>query len=537
MTAGLPEPLARFRDDDTPLLGPATEPGPHPKVAVRARDLLALRAIRWPAGVRARHVGLWLDDGDAALSLVPPSGWPDLRLLRSRARPDGVWAVLRFAAPVDVAQLLREIAVQAVGGGPDPDGGLRVLRPDDPPPSEELPPDVVVGDGPAEVSDVTGRAPLVVSELDGPLRLGPLDERVLNPHGFRARVDGPEVDVATLDLRDGVTPGLVRSLRSAAGVRIRSWDDVPLVGVAGLAMAGVPLVADAAGPASPELGAGVSAAIGAAVDLADPVAREEHSLVLRRAAFDAFSRPAWRAALAARAGVPVAGMPSVSVLLATRRPEMLDHALAQVARQRGVDRLELVLATHGFEADAGRVRDAVGPGVGVVAAPRPAGEMFGDVLHAATLAASGDVVMKLDDDDWYAPDAVADLLRARAYSGADLVGMPAERHYVEPADTTVVKGHPTEIFARFVAGGTLLIDRGDLLELGGWRPVRKFVDAQLLDAVHSSGGSVYRTHGLGYVLRRTAGGHTWDVSLDELLDPARMLTSLPGFRPSRSMEL
>ena len=30
---------------------------------------------------------------------------------------------------------------------------------------------------------------------------------------------------------------------------------------------------------------------------------------------------------------------------------MLEHALAQVAQQRGVERLELVLAPHGFDPD------------------------------------------------------------------------------------------------------------------------------------------------------------------------------------------
>ena len=46
--------------------------------------------------------------------------------------------------------------------------------------------------------------------------------------------------------------------------------------------------------------------------------------------------------------------------MATRRPDMLEHALAQVARQRGVERLELVLAPHGFEPDLARVREPVG---------------------------------------------------------------------------------------------------------------------------------------------------------------------------------
>ena len=87
---------------------------------------------------------------------------------------------------------------------------------------------------------------------------------------------------------------------------------------------------------------------------------------------------------------------------------MLDFALAQVARQRGVA-LELVLAPHGFEVDAARGAEVLGDDVALVVRPQPADVPFGDVLQAAAEAASGDLVLKMDDDDWYAPDAVADL--------------------------------------------------------------------------------------------------------------------------------
>ena len=49
-------------------------------------------------------------------------------------------------------------------------------------------------------------------------------------------------------------------------------------------------------------------------------------------------------------------------------------------------------------------------------------------------------------------------------SGADVVGMPSEFVYLhanaERAALTVRRNHPSELFARFVAGGTLLLDRG-----------------------------------------------------------------------------
>ena len=52
-----------------------------------------------------------------------------------------------------------------------------------------------------------------------------------------------------------------------------------------------------------------------------------------------------------------------------------------------------------------------------------------------------------------------------------------------------------------------------------------------------AGGEVYRTHGLGYVLRRNASGHTWEVDMDYLLDPSRVERTWPGLTPSRLMEL
>ena len=100
-------------------------------------------------------------------------------------------------------------------------------------------------------------------------------------------------------------------------------------------------------------------ALAATVDLDDALRREEHSLAVRRAAFDHHSTLAWRSALASRAGVRHVALPPVSALLATKRPEMLDFALRQVARQRGAE-VELVLAAHGFEPDRDAVRRALG---------------------------------------------------------------------------------------------------------------------------------------------------------------------------------
>ncbi len=75
----------------------------------------------------------------------------------------------------------------------------------------------------------------------------------------------------------------------------------------------------------------------------------------------------------------------------------------------------------------------------------------------------------------------------------------------------------------------MMLDRSTLRSLGGFRSVHKYVDASLLASVHAAGALVYRTHGLGYVLRRSAAGHTWQADLEYFLDPTRVADQWEGF--------
>jgi hypothetical protein len=543
-TGAAPRPsLPQVDRVDLPAISYA---GKYDRVLVAVADRADLRAAVVPWAVRAPVVAVWIADLASSPGLVPRPEWPPLKAFRTQPMPGGYLAVARFDQPVRVANVVRELGRLAVWPAPEAAGGLIVDTGAGavvPMEERDVPPDIVLGDRVDVLAahEVTGRAPLAPGPLTG---IGPLDERTLNPTGFEADVDGAVVALDSLiagrpdDLRP--TESLVRSLRPSRGVtgdRLDQPHAAPLV--AGLSMAGVPLAVRSVAPVVVDLlGAAVVEALTAPVDLDDPVAREEHSVVLRRAALRTFSTEAWRRRMAALAGVRVAADPSVSVVLATRRSEMLGFALRQVARQRDVD-LQLVLAPHGFSPDMAEVRELAGPNLAdrVVLVPQDGAVLFGDVLARAVAAADGDLVLKMDDDDWYAPDFVSDLLLARSYSGAEMVGTPSEFHYLVPKDVTVRRGHRAEAYAHFVAGGTMLMDRGLLREVGSFRAVRRYVDAQLLQAFMRAGAAIYRAHGLGYLLRRNTTGHTWQVDMDYLLDPARVAEIRPGFAPSRLLEV
>jgi len=137
--------------------------------------------------------------------------------------------------------------------------------------------------------------------------------------------------------------------------------------------------------------------------------------------------------------------------------------------------------------------------------------VFGAAMQRACQLADGELITKVDDDDWYAPSHIWDLVTARTYSGAQIVGKALD--WIVLQDRTVLRPvYPAEKYALFVAGGTMLISAADLQQVGGWRPVPRSIDRALLEQVRQSGGLVYRTHGLGYLYSRMGGEHTARVA-------------------------
>ncbi|GHJ50445.1 hypothetical protein Cs7R123_77870 [Catellatospora sp. TT07R-123] len=260
---------------------------------------------------------------------------------------------------------------------------------------------------------------------------------------------------------------------------------------------------------------------------ADELDWETRSVAQRRAAMrghaTAFALPA-----ATTGAYPsLSRPPSVTALLVTRRPNYLKQALAMMAAQTYPE-LDVIVGLHDCELTAEQRAELEAFGLPVRIEELPRELTFGEALGATTALASGSLVTKVDDDDQYGPEHMWDLVLARHYSGAQIVGKGAEFVYLAPYDTTVRRGMGSELYVDVVAGGTMLMSRGDLEAVGGWRPVARSVDRALLDRVLREGGLVYRTHGLGFLYTRHNDGHTWDPGLDYFLQsPGRTWQGRP----------
>ena len=233
---------------------------------------------------------------------------------------------------------------------------------------------------------------------------------------------------------------------------------------------------------------------------------------------------------ALRSQTPAAGLndwPSVSAVLLTHRADFLEHAMGQLAGLK-YPRLEIVLALHGDHVSDEHVSRALAEHPHSVRVLRIGADViFGAAMQQACEFADGQLVTKVDDDDFYGPEHVWDLVLARMYSAAQVTGKALDFIRIESADVTVFRpAYGAEKFADFVAGGTMLLSRADLDEIGGWRPLEKHIDRGLLDAFLEAGGLVYRTTGLGYIYVRRGAGHTAIVSDEHFL--TKNVHSWPG---------
>lgn len=217
----------------------------------------------------------------------------------------------------------------------------------------------------------------------------------------------------------------------------------------------------------------------------------------------------------------VTELPPVSLVLVTRRRELVTSAVRQMAAL-AYPELEIVVALHGVPAPEG-LEEAAG-GRPLVVRELDADEVFGTVVDKAFALASGTLVGKFDDDDYVSTEHLWDLVAAHTYSRATLVGKTTTTIYLEALDATVRRIYGArEAFTHRVAGGTMLLTAEDLRAVGGWSPVTRGVDTALLRSVRAAGGTVYQPHDIGYLYMRyhDATTHTWTADLSHFLRNTR----------------
>ncbi|WP_221585414.1 glycosyltransferase [Microbacterium sp. G2-8] len=207
-------------------------------------------------------------------------------------------------------------------------------------------------------------------------------------------------------------------------------------------------------------------------------------------------------------------LPRVSVILSTMRPDLVSGVLEMMAKQTYRD-MEVIVVVHGVPAPSLEGADLRGLDYTIVEVPSTV--LFGAALAEGVRRSSGDLITKLDDDDWYGEHHVQDLVLASLYSRADIVGKTTEFLYFEEVHQTVHRTFATERYHDQMAGGAMMLSRAAFDALGGWRPTPNSTDRSVLIRVETQGMVGYRTQSLGYMYIRHASKHTWERTASQLV--------------------
>ena len=217
--------------------------------------------------------------------------------------------------------------------------------------------------------------------------------------------------------------------------------------------------------------------------------------------------------------------PTVSVLVATIRPDDLTSLLSQLQHQ-SLPTFELRLGLHGVEL-TGLHKKQISVlnrrKVKVFVKRFDKDKTLGTILSSLAAESSCEFIAKMDDDDYYGPEHLRDLLDAALDTGADVVGRAMNYIYLEPLNITLRKFsrgsmQTVEHFIDWICGGTILARRTSAQIAGWFGSGSSAVDHFLLSGVTNNGGKIWRTFGAGYIYRRGFTPHTYVTNYSKYLN-------------------
>lgn len=208
----------------------------------------------------------------------------------------------------------------------------------------------------------------------------------------------------------------------------------------------------------------------------------------------------------------------VSVILCTNRPQNLHSAFQTIGAQLEIN-LELVLVCHGLSIDDLYLKElAASEGIlnfKIVHAPRD--WTLGECFNAGVQESTGDVISKMDDDDWYGPHYLHDQLAILRVTGADIVGKNASYLYIKSYDVTILRfGHLEHRWTDFVLGPTIMAHR-QIFEAIPFEARAQGEDSAFLRSAVKAGYRIYASDRFNFRQYRGGAGHTWAVDDQHIL--------------------
>jgi spore maturation protein CgeB len=209
--------------------------------------------------------------------------------------------------------------------------------------------------------------------------------------------------------------------------------------------------------------------------------------------------------------------PSATAVIVTKRPDMVANTLANLRRQV-VRPIEVIIVLHDCPGVADAYRMALADYAPVRIISVDATKSLGYCLNLAALQISGDIMLKIDDDDYYGRHYVGDAVLPFMYASCAVSGKRAR--FIDNKNTSQFglrfPGFQ-HCFTDIVAGGTLAIKR-DVFDHVAFPEINVSEDSQFLKRVTDCGGRIYSSDPFSYCYVRDRNlSHSWQVQDTEVM--------------------
>lgn len=215
--------------------------------------------------------------------------------------------------------------------------------------------------------------------------------------------------------------------------------------------------------------------------------------------------------------------PSISAMVSTNRPHQLPHVLGILQEQEDVE-LETLVLCHGFQLTTKQKREYAAQYGEVTWLEADSDVPLGQAYNLLAGVAGGQVVAKIDDDDYYSSNYLFDQLSAMDYAGADIVGKGAHYLYLTDMDATVLRFPEAEHKYRDFVSGPTIVTKRDLVLENPFPATFRGEDTGFLRGARDAGAVTYSADRFGFIqVRKGSGQHTWDISDTDILATSRLL--------------
>jgi len=201
------------------------------------------------------------------------------------------------------------------------------------------------------------------------------------------------------------------------------------------------------------------------------------------------------------------GQPTVSVVCVSNRPSQLGHIIDMFDAQDWLHK-DLVLVINA----AGYATDAVSGRTDVQVLSTEPTVSLGECLNRGFAAASGDVIARFDDDDFYAADYVHSIVAVFRTIDAQVTGKAEYFAYVESQDRIICRfPGKSACYVGRVAGGSLAV-MADAVRGVRFPDENVGEDVEFMRRCERVSLRIWAAPAKGFLQMRSArGGHTWGI--------------------------